>query len=122
MYTLNTSFANVMDYKIKQKYPSNLVVDQFFLLLLSSGSCGLFISRSSLSFIQIKKVWILTTLQFINFVLCFLNAKYMFVENLKFLCPLYAWGGIIGGAIYVNVLHNILELKTLKKSEKEIAI
>lgn len=26
-YTINTSFANVMDYKMKQKYKSNLIID-----------------------------------------------------------------------------------------------
>ena len=28
----------------------------------------------------------------------------------------------MGGASYVNVMHNLLELKTLKKSEKEGAL
>jgi hypothetical protein len=121
-YTINTSFANVIDYKMKQNYKSDLFVDQFFIDLLSSGSIGLCISRSSLSFIQIKKVCVLTLLQGINFVVLFCNAKYMFIENLKFLCLFYAWVGIIGGAIYVNILHNILELDSLRNTEKEMAI
>ena len=46
----------------------------------------------------------------------------MVIETLWFMCPLFIWVGIMGGASYVNVLHGILELKTLKKSEKEMAL
>ena len=46
----------------------------------------------------------------------------MFIKSLHVLVPIYIWCGIVGGALYVNILHNILELETLNKSEKEIAI
>lgn len=46
----------------------------------------------------------------------------MFVESLKVLVPLYIWIGLMGGGSYVNVMHNILGLDTLKKKEKEIAL
>lgn len=36
--------------------------------------------------------------------------------------PLFVWIGFMGGGSYVNVMHNILELDTLKKKEKEIAL
>ena len=32
------------------------------------------------------------------------------------------WVGFMGGAAYVNVMHNLLELLTLKKSEREVAL
>ena len=46
----------------------------------------------------------------------------MFIESLQVFVLLYVWNGIVGGAVYVNILHNILKLETLNKSEKEIAI
>ena len=46
----------------------------------------------------------------------------MIFESLWIMCPLFVWVGIMGGGSYVNVLHGILELKTLKKSEKEMAL
>jgi len=52
----------------------------------------------------------------------FLNAKYMFVSSLFVLCPIYIFVGLMGGGSYVNVLHSILELETLDKTEKESAM
>jgi len=74
---------------------------------------GVFLSRSSLSYLKIKKVWILTGLQLINFIFLFVNAKYMFIESLYVLCPIYIWVGLMGGGSYVNVLHRLRELETL---------
>ena len=50
------------------------------------------------------------------------NTQGMFIESLFILCPLYIWVGFMGGAAYVNVMHNILELEVLEKKEKEIAL
>jgi hypothetical protein len=36
--------------------------------------------------------------------------------------PLFIWVGLMGGASYVNVMHSILELESLEKSEKEMAL
>ena len=38
------------------------------------------------------------------------------------MAPLTVVVGLMGGGSYVNVLHGILELETLDKSEKEMAI
>ena len=32
------------------------------------------------------------------------------------------WVGFMGGAAYVNVYHNLLDLPTLKKTEREVAL
>ena len=50
-YTINTSFANVIDYKMKLKYKDDFFIEHHFMLLLLSGSTGLLISRSSLGII-----------------------------------------------------------------------
>lgn len=52
----------------------------------------------------------------------FLNTEYLVLDNLWALAPIFIWVGLMGGASYVNVMHNILELETLKKTEKEAAI
>ena len=46
----------------------------------------------------------------------------MFCTSLYVLCPLFIWVGLMGGGSYVNVMHNLLELKTLKSTEKEGAL
>ena len=57
-----------------------------------------------------------------NFTFMFLNAKNMYYDSLYVLCPLLVFVGLMGGASYVNVLHGILELETLDKTEKESAM
>lgn len=52
----------------------------------------------------------------------FINAKYMYVDSLYYMCPAIVWVGLMGGGSYVNVLHGILELETLDKTEKEMAL
>ena len=32
------------------------------------------------------------------------------------------WVGFMGGAAYVNVMHNILDLPSLKREEREVAL
>jgi len=72
--------------------------------------------------IKIKKVWFLCVLQGINFVFLFLNARFFFLETLFVLCPLFIWVGLMGGAAYVNVMHNMLDLPALEDTEREGAI
>ena len=57
-----------------------------------------------------------------NFLLLFINAKFMLVQSLVVLCPLYVFVGLMGGGSYVNVLHGILKLESLDKTEKESAM
>ena len=77
----------------------------------------MFISRSSLKFVKIKRVWILTALQAINFVILFINSKVLLVDSIFIISPLLIWVGLMGGAAYVNVLHSIRELDTLDSTE-----
>lgn len=62
-YTIITSFANVLDYKMKAKYPElegTVRIENFYVILNMCYHLGVFFSRSSLSLVRIKKVWILS--------------------------------------------------------------
>jgi len=83
---------------------------------------GVFISRSSLTILRIRKIWLLTAFQAFNFMILLVNAKTMYVENLYVLCPIYFWVGLMGGGSYVNVVHGLLEKQDLAMDEKESAI
>jgi battenin len=83
---------------------------------------GVFISRSSLSLIKIRRVEIMTILQLINFTFFLFNTIFLFLENFYVCFVLMAWVGLMGGSSYVNVMYNILESDKLAKSEKELAI
>jgi len=123
-YCIISCFADRMYLKLKDKYPDEkdtLQIKQFYTILNNSYQIGVFLSRSSLQYVQIKKVWILSALQFINFVVMFLNTKFMVIESLFILCPFYFWIGLMGGGSFVNVMKNILDLDTLDSKERDIA-
>ena len=46
----------------------------------------------------------------------------MFAETLFINGPIMVWVGFMGGAAYVNVMHNLLDLPSLKKEEREVAL
>jgi len=46
----------------------------------------------------------------------------MFAESIFINGPIMVWVGFMGGAAYVNVMHNILDLPSLKKEEREVAL
>ena len=111
-YSIITAFAKGMQERIILKYPNeyengDLLVHNFNDILQFSYQLGVFISRSSLSFIQIRRVWTLTAIQALNFVIMFLNAKYFFCDNIVILSLLTTFIGLMGGASYVNVMHGI---------------
>lgn len=82
---------------------------------------GVTISRSSLEFIIIKKVYIVTILQAINFVLWAIIAwNKNLALGLEFVFMI--WVGLMGGASYVNVLYQTLEDPKIEKKEKEVSI
>ena len=86
-----------------------------------SYQIGVYISRSSLAIIKIKKIWILTLIQLVNAILWGLIAYYKYLE-LWVMFPFMIWVGLMGGASYVNILYQVLKSSTIAKSEKEISI
>eukprot|EP00040_Diaphanoeca_grandis_P025522 m.141439 g.141439 ORF g.141439 m.141439 type:complete len:449 (-) comp30190_c0_seq1:67-1413(-) len=83
---------------------------------------GVLISRSSLQVIQIKRIEVLTILQTINAVLWVIQASF---KTISVAWPLFAhmvFVGLLGGASYVNVFHNLLTSKRIKDEEREYTI
>lgn len=122
-YCIISCFADRIQIKLAEEYPDKnsqpFSVRQFFVILNSCYQIGVFISRSSLQLVKIRKVWILSVIQGANFVFMFLNTRFLWITSLGFLCPLFIWIGLMGGGSYVNVYHIILESKTLRPNEKE---
>ena len=78
-----------------------------FLIFFYAYQIGVFISRSSLSFMVIDRVWIVTTIQGINFLFFFLNGIFVFCESMAVLSVIMVWVGLQGGTVYVNLLYKI---------------
>jgi len=66
---------------------------------------GVFISRSSVSLFQIKKILIPAILQCVTFVFLLFAAYYQFISTIWVIFFIILWEGLLGGATYVNVFH-----------------
>jgi len=84
---------------------------------------GVLISRSSLSVIQIKKLWILTTLRGCNFLVWFymaLNPQSILPIGILFAHMVFI--GLLGGASYVNSFALLMNTRTIPEQDREFAI
>ena len=92
-----------------------------YTVLQFSYQSGVLLSRSSLYCVRITRVWTLTALQGINFVLWWYNASHH-------IFPAWAqivwmvWVGMLGGAAYVNIFANIVDDKVIPDKDKELSI
>ncbi|XP_050531536.1 battenin [Daktulosphaira vitifoliae] len=81
---------------------------------------GVFISRSTVSFFPIEKLWILALLQAINFIFFLFQSLYSFTPSIYIIFALIAYEGLLGGSGYVNTYHNIA--KKVPKEKQEFAM
>lgn len=82
---------------------------------------GVLFSRSSLSFVRIRRIWLLTGLQGANFALWLLQDEYRFLP-LWAQFPLMVFVGLLGGAMYVNVFALMVDDASIPKEDKEFGI
>ncbi|ODV84434.1 hypothetical protein CANARDRAFT_29282 [[Candida] arabinofermentans NRRL YB-2248] len=78
---------------------------------------GVFISRSSGSFIRVKRVWIPSILQMFNLVICIIQALFVIIPNIYFLFVLIFYEGLLGGLSYVNTFMLASEKTSLYERE-----
>eukprot|EP01016_Furgasonia_blochmanni_P017808 TRINITY_DN2047_c0_g1_i19.p1 TRINITY_DN2047_c0_g1~~TRINITY_DN2047_c0_g1_i19.p1 ORF type:complete len:561 (-),score=83.75 TRINITY_DN2047_c0_g1_i19:239-1876(-) len=97
-----------------------------FVILNFCYQIGVLISRSSLHYVKIKKVGVLTLLQLVNFFIWFFIAwqkvKYGTDYNVYPQFALMVWVGVMGGASYVNVMYLLLSHPKLRKEQKELSL
>ena len=74
------------------------VYDNAYVIFNLCYQVGVFISRSSLPFVKIKKVWTITIAQGILFTFYVLNASVLFCENIYVLFCIMVFVGLMGGA------------------------
>jgi battenin len=90
--------------------------------LATSYQLGVLISRSSLSCIRIHRLYLLTSIQGVNFVLWAVHA-YTYILPLWSLFPLMVFVGLVGGAMYVNVFFELLSSSSITRSkDRELAV
>ncbi|XP_066997902.2 battenin isoform X2 [Anabrus simplex] len=83
---------------------------------------GVFISRSSASFITIQKIWLLALLQFVNVLLFVFEVLYFYIPSIWVVFVIVLWEGTLGGAAYVNTYYRISKEVLPAKREFSLSI
>lgn len=81
---------------------------------------GVFISRSSVNFIHIKKLWIMPILQFVNLAVLLCHVFFRFIPTIWIVLIIVLWEGLLGGAAYVNTFFKMTN--ELPADQKEYCI
>jgi len=83
---------------------------------------GVFISRSSINLVTIKKTWLLAVLQGINVIIFGTEAVYSYLPSIYLAFLFVFWEGFLGGAAYVNTYHRINNEVLPEKREFSMAV
>ncbi|KAF2076170.1 hypothetical protein CYY_002523 [Polysphondylium violaceum] len=97
-------------------------VKNFYAIISFCYQLGVLCSRSSLQFIKIKRIEVLTVLQGANMVFWILQAQYKFIGSVWPLFILMIYCGLLGGASYVNAFYLILHDKKIPNEDRELCI
>ena len=123
-YCCTTAFANAFTLKMKDKSESKSgwLYSNGFIVFCFCYQAGVFLSRSSLEIVKVRKVWILSLIQLVNFVWWWLNTEFFWVQNYYVMFVVQVWTGLMGGAAYVNVLYQIRNSDKLPTRYKELGV
>ncbi|KAG9392929.1 Batten's disease protein Cln3 [Carpediemonas membranifera] len=92
-----------------------------YVVLQLSYQIGVFLSRSSLLLFKIRYVWILAAMQAVNFAAWQLQA-YTKIVPFAIQIPAMFYVGLLGGAMYVNVLYFTMADARISKNHMELTI
>ncbi|KAN0037859.1 hypothetical protein ACTA71_000030 [Dictyostelium dimigraforme] len=107
-----------------KKDPDNkdFFISNAFAIFSFCYQLGVLISRSSLQFIKIRHIGVITILQGINMVFWIVQAKYKMVTSVWILFILMVYCGLLGGASYVNVFYLILHDKKIPDEDRSLCV
>ena len=109
-YVITTGLPVAIAGQLIKLHPENregFVLTNAFIIFNFCYQIGVFISRSSLSIMKIERVWIVTTLQFFNFIFWMSNSFHMYVTNIYVYFGHMVFVGLMGGASFVNVIYQL---------------
>eukprot|EP00762_Andalucia_godoyi_P003291 ANDGO_06646.mRNA.1 Battenin len=118
-YSVSTGMADLSTkgYKNSDRFEQK----NAYIILQFCYQFGVLISRSSLKFFKIRRVDVISFLQFLNFVLWMFQAGYKFMDVwTQFASMVFV--GLLGGASYVNVFYLIFnDSERISDSDRELA-
>jgi battenin len=100
-YLINQSVSPNLNFK------TGLITHGAYVYYSNIYQAGVFVSRSSVSIFPIKRIWIPSLLQAVNFVILFLDAYFRIIPSIWFIFAIIFWEGLLGGSTYVNAFYRI---------------
>lgn len=117
-YLINQAVAPTLLFPLEQKHMP-FFFRKYRDIYVTYGTLyqlGVFVSRSTAHLIRLKKLYLLSSLQGLNFILVCLQSLFYVVSSPWVIMLLVFYEGFLGGAAYVNTFLNILaEVKPDKR-------
>ncbi|KAI1319492.1 protein btn-1 [Xylariaceae sp. FL0255] len=83
---------------------------------------GVFISRTSIAFVRIHRLYLPSLLQVGNLVLLTLHSLMNFIPNVYIIFLITFWEGLLGGGVYVNTFAAIMENVPMQDREFSLSV
>ncbi|KAI1434018.1 Batten's disease protein Cln3 [Xylaria sp. CBS 124048] len=106
-YTINQGVAPTLLFPLESSPFSEL--RDFYPMYGFLYQLGVFVSRSSIAFIRIRHVYLLSLLQMGNLALLTMQSLLNFIPNVYIVFIITFWEGLLGGGVYVNTFAEIME-------------
>jgi len=100
-YFINTAVAPALQFPKDKLFP----LESQYIYYSFLYQAGVFISRSSANFIQIKLLWLMAGWQCVNAILLFCAAHYQFLPTIWIVFLVMTYEGLLGGAVFVNAFY-----------------
>jgi battenin len=128
--TRHTVLVYIAEYTINQGVSPTLLFPlpstpftayrQFYPMYAFLYQLGVFISRSSVSFLRIHNLYLPSLLQIANLALLTLHSMYFFLPSIYLIFLIIFWEGLLGGAVYVNTFAEIME--NVREEDREFSL
>ncbi|XP_060082904.1 battenin-like [Ylistrum balloti] len=107
--------------KVRPKSEYNIGCPELYAALSLCYQAGVFVSRSSVQLLRIKRVEILTILQAVNMFIWLFDVHYKFMPT-AILPAVMIYVGLLGGASYVNIFYRLLHDDKYPDQDRELCI
>ncbi|XP_059162551.1 battenin-like [Physella acuta] len=107
--------------KVRPSKEYHIGCPELYAALQLCYQAGVFVSRSSVQLYRIRRVEIITALQFVNMILWIMDVHYKFLPTAA-LPALMIYVGLLGGASYVNIFYTLLHDGQFPKEDRELCV
>jgi battenin len=104
-YTINQGVVPTILFPL-EKTPFGCVRDHY-VYYQCLYQLGVFISRSSISYVKIRSIMVMSWLQLFTLLILLFQSLFSFISSVYLIFVIILWEGLLGGAVYVNAFYRI---------------